>query len=234
MTPDLPELPHAFGDPALLELALTHGSFGARRDNERLEFLGDAVLDLVVAEALHELEPPLDEGPMTVLKADLVSRRALAVVARELRLDARARIGPGLAGQALPDSVLANLYEALVGAVHLDGGLPAAGAFVRATLKDALERAARERDAANPKQELQILLQQAARALPRYVLLETRGAAHERAFRVSAEVDGEAHPSAWGRSLREAETWAAHEALVALRARALESRDGGAGRERAT
>ena len=63
MTPDLPELPHAFGDPALLELALTHGSFGARRDNERLEFLGDAVLDLVVAEALHELEPPLDEAP---------------------------------------------------------------------------------------------------------------------------------------------------------------------------
>ncbi len=225
MTLDWPELPHAFGDRALLELALTHGSLGAQRDNERLEFLGDAVLDLVVAEALHELEPPLDEGPMTVLKADLVSRRALAMVARDLRLDARARIGPGLAGQTLPDSVLANLYEALVGAVHLDGGLPAARAFVRATLKEALDRAGRERSATNPKQELQILLQQSARALPRSVLLETRGAAHERVFRVSAEVDGEAHASAWGRTLREAETWAAHEAIVALRARARRHED---------
>jgi ribonuclease-3 len=223
MTRELPELPHAFARPELLELALTHGSLGAQRDNERLEFLGDSVLDLVVAEALHELEPPLDEGPMTVLKADLVSRRALAVVARELKLDARARIGPGLAGQALPDSVLANLYEALVGAVHLDGGLPAARAFVRATLQAALERAGRERSAANPKQELQILLQQSARALPRYTLLETRGAAHERVFRVAAEVDGEAHPAAWGRTLREAETWAAHEALGVLRARAREA-----------
>lgn len=209
-------IPHEFRDPALLELALTHGSFGGA-SNERLEFLGDCVLDLVVAEELYQAHPALAEGELTALKADLVSRKSLAEVARTMGLDKAARTGQGLDGRKLPVSVLANLYEAVLCAVHLDAGLDAARAFVRDTMAARLELARLSPAAANPKQELQILLQKAGRALPRYLLLESRGAAHEKVFRVCAEVDGTLHPGAWGRTLREAEAWAAHEALLVLR-----------------
>lgn len=212
-------IPHEFRDPSLLELALTHGSFGGA-SNERLEFLGDCVLDLVVAEELYHAHPELAEGELTALKAELVSRKSLADVARAMRLDEAARTGQGLDGRKLPVSVLANLYEAVLCAVHLDAGLEAARAFVRRTMAAPLEHARLSRAAANPKQELQILLQKAGRALPRYVQLESRGAAHEKVFLVCAEVDGVRHPGAWGRTLREAETWAAREALLALRGEA--------------
>ena len=89
-------LPHSFTDAALLELALTHASTGASRDNERMEFLGDAVLDLIVAEELYRVLPPLDEGAMTELKAWVVSRKVLAGVARNLGFAERVRVGSGL------------------------------------------------------------------------------------------------------------------------------------------
>jgi len=215
----MPALPHAFRDPALLELALTHSSTGSAADNERLEFLGDAALDLVVAEELFRAHPDLAEGELTELKSHVVSRPTLARAARTLQLEPAARIGLGLRRRALPASVLANLYEALLGAVYLDGGLEAARAFALATLEEPLARARSRRGSANPKQELQQRAQQRWNELPLYHALESRGAAHARAFLVCAELRGERFPPAWGRTLKEAESWAAHEALLVLRER---------------
>jgi ribonuclease-3 len=212
----MPELPHAFRDPALLELALTHSSAGAERDNERLEFLGDAALDLIVAESLFRDERELPEGAMTERKAGVVSRRTLAEAAAALGLEARARLGPGLSSRALPRSVLANLYEAVLGAVYLDGGLEAARAFVGATLAVPLaEQGAGERGA-NPKQELQHICQRDFGVIPTYALLDERGAAHARAFLIAVRVVEREFPSAWGRTRKEAEAWAAREALLVL------------------
>ena len=215
----MPALPHAFRDPALLELALTHSSTGARADNERLEFLGDAALDLIVAEELFRAHPDLAEGDLTELKAHVVSRPTLARAARALELEPAAHIGQGLRRRALPTSVLANLYEALLGAVYLDGGLDAARAFAQATLSEPLERVRGKRGSANPKQELQHRAQQRTNELPVYHLLESRGEAHARAFLVCAELHSERFPPAWGRTRKEAESWAAHEALLVLRER---------------
>lgn len=215
----MPTLPHEFRDPRLLELALTHSSTGSEQDNERLEFLGDAALDLLVAEELFRLHPQLAEGALTDLKAEVVSRRTLADAARSLELAERARLGGGLRRRALPRSVLANLYEAVLGAVYLDAGLEEARSFVRATLAAALGEAPAPRWGANPKQALQEHCQGLHKSLPRYHLLDQRGEAHARAFLVQAELEGERFPSAWGRTLKEAESWAAHEALLVIEER---------------
>ncbi len=210
------ELGYDFREPARLAQALTHASCDGALDNERLEFLGDAVLDLVVAEALHEREPRLDEGRMTQLKADVVARKTLAEPARRLGLAEHARLGPGLRGRAQSQAVLANLYEAVVGAIHLDGGFEAARRFVHATLADEIERALTDSAQDNPKQRFQELCQGRFACLPNYELIETRGAAHVRSFLVVASVDERRFAAAWGRTLKEAESWAAYEALLEL------------------
>ncbi len=208
--------PHAFRDPELLRQALTHASTASETDNERLEFLGDAVLDLIVAEELFRCEPQRSEGEMTELKSWVVSRKALAEAGRELGLDRAARVGHGLESRRLPNSVLANLYEACLGAVYLDAGLDAARAFVRATLCEPLAGALGAGLARNPKQRLQEHCQLRTGAPPGYVQLEERGDAHARAFLVAAEIAGRRFPPAWGRTRKEAEGWAAHEALLVL------------------
>jgi ribonuclease-3 len=213
----MPAVPHEFRDPNLFELALTHSSAGAARDNERLEFLGDAALDLVVAEELFRAAgTELAEGEMTERKAAIVARKTLAEAALRLGLDGLVRLGPGLRERALPRSVLANVYEAVLGAVYLDAGLEGVRAFVRATLAAELAGAGEPEPGRNPKQELQQLCQRELAALPLYVLLDERGAAHARAFRVAVEAGGRRFPAAWGRTRKEAETWAAREALLVL------------------
>lgn len=216
--PRLPlELPHIFRDPRLLELALTHASVAAAPHNERLEFLGDAALDLLVADELFAHLPEEPEGPLTELKAAVVSRRTLAAAALGLRLADHARLGGGLRGErSLPSSVHANLYEAVLGAVYLDGGLEAARAFMRATLAEPLAAVRAQVRKANPKQALQQLVQARAQGLPSYELLDQRGRAHARAYLVAARIGERAFPAAWGRTVKEAERWAAHEALLVL------------------
>ncbi|MFI5403819.1 MAG: ribonuclease III family protein, partial [Planctomycetota bacterium] len=168
----MPNLPHEFQDRDLLELALTHSSLGSSRDNERLEFLGDAALDLVVAEDLFRTHRDLAEGELTELKASVVSRKTLAEAATALGLGEAARLGQGLRQRALPRSVLANLYEAVLGAVYLDAGLEGVRVFVLSTLSAPL-RAVRARDREpNPKQRLQQLCQSRFGRLPAYVVLE--------------------------------------------------------------
>lgn len=209
-------LDHPFRDRRLLELALTHASFSEGADNERLEFLGDAVLDLLVAEQLFEADPGATEGELTERKASVVSRLSLAEAARTLRLDKEAAVGPGLRRGVLPRSVMANLYEAVLGAIYLDDGLEAARRFVDDSLGGAIAGAARRTRGGEPKQRLQHHAQTRTGRPPGYVLLRERGRAHARAFLVAAEIDGEQFPGAWGRTRKEAERWAAHEALLVL------------------
>jgi len=210
------DLPHEFKDEALLDLALTHSSTDRGEDNERLEFLGDAVLDLVIVELLYVDKERFDEGPMTEMKSAVVSRPSLAEAAAKLELNRHARLGQGLKAETLPRSVLANLYEAVLGAVYLDAGLEAARGFVLKTLRGELESAREAPGANNPKQTLQIYTQRKHGRPPDYVLLEDRGRAHARAFLVAAEFGGERYAPAWGRTLKEAEQWAAHEALLVI------------------
>ena len=210
----MPAQPHAFRDADLLRLAHTHASTGAEENNERLEFLGDAVLDLVVAEELYRIHANLPEGDLTELKAWVVSRQVLAEAAARLELDRDARLGSGLRERALPRSVLANLYEAVLGAVYLDAGLEAARTFALATLQAPLESVRRR--GPNPKQVLQRLGQQQTGEPPSYALLDERGMAHAKAFLVAAELGGRRFPPAWGRTRKEAERWAAYEALLIL------------------
>lgn len=215
-------LPHDFTDESLLAEALTHASTGETPNNERLEFLGDAVLDLLVAEELFRRDPAQAEGELTERKSAVVSRRALAEAAKNLRLGYVARFGPGVHDrQALPRSVHANLYEAVIGAVYLDAGLEAARSFMLATLRHILERAeAAVESERNPKQALQQLCQAIDGSPPSYRLVEERGQSHTRAFKVAAEHAGTTFPSAWGRTRKEAERWAAHEALLRIEPKA--------------
>ena len=216
------ELPHSFRNPELLRLALTHASTGAEENNERLEFLGDAVLDLVIAEELFRCHPDLPEGDLTELKAWVVSRQVLAGAARQLELDAQARLGSGLQTRALPRSVLANLYEAVLGAVYLDAGFEAGRDFALATLQRPLGSVRKRERGPNPKQGLQRIGQVLTGTPPAYVVLDERGEAHARAFLVAAELGERRFPSAWGRTRKEAERWAAFEALLVLEAEAPE------------
>jgi len=209
-------LPHEFSDPDLLDLALTHASMGRGADNERLEFLGDAALDLVVAEELYRQHPDLAEGDLTELKALVVSRRTLAEAAQKLELEARAKVGRGLDRRALSRSVLANLYEAVLGAVYLDAGLQAAADFATASLAEPLQHVHERREANVPKQVFQEHCQRRDGQPPRYEVVESRGKAHARAFLVRAIAGGESYATAWGRTRKEAEHWAAQEALLTL------------------
>ncbi|MDP6519452.1 MAG: putative dsRNA-binding protein, partial [Planctomycetota bacterium] len=169
-----------------------------------------------VAEELYRSPADLDEGQMTEFKSHVVSRRTLAQGARNLDLQERAHLGSGLARRTLSRAVLANLYEAVLGAVYLDAGLEACRTFMRTTLATPLGEALAKRGTDNPKQRLQETCQARWGAPPEYETIETRGAAHARAFLVRVNTDARSFPTAWGRTRKEAEQWAAHEALLIL------------------
>ncbi|MFT4709421.1 MAG: ribonuclease-3 [Bacteroidia bacterium] len=207
---------HNFGNGELRQRALTHASTGATRDNERLEFLGDTVLDLIAAEELFRKHPGHSEGRLTAAKAWLVSRETLAEAARHIGLAEQADFGRGMSAETAPRSVLANLYEAVLGAIYLDAGLEAARAWTLETLASAFALASSAGEERNHKQRLQEFAQSGGGEPPHYSLLDQRGEAHRRAFLVQASVDGEPYPSAWGRTRKEAERYAAMEALQVI------------------
>lgn len=212
---------HRFSQPDLALLALTHSSSAKAdgdgpRDNERLEFLGDTVLDLIIAEALFGDREGHPEGALTEMKAQVVSRQALAGAAHRMGLAAHARLGRGLDRRALSRSIQANLYEAVVGAIYLDAGIEAARGFVLDTLGPELSAARQRRGRPKPKQRFQEVCQHRFGAPPTYELLRRRGDDNARAFLVAAAAGGERFPSAWGRTVKEAEHWAAFEALLDL------------------
>ena len=215
---------YRFGDRELLNRATIHRSFAHESeedvaDNEVLEFLGDAVLGLVVSELLYSRNPELSEGEMSKLKAFLVSSESLARKAEEIDLGAYLVLGKGeekTAGR-LKDSLLANSFEAVIAAIYLDGGLQEATKFVDCTvyrcLSDATEDDARFSDF---KSLLQERLQSEGHSLPVYTVVEERGPDHAKTFCVEVELDGQAIAVGNGKTKKSAEQMAAELALQAL------------------
>ncbi len=214
---------YRFADPALLVRALTHTSFAeessaALRDNQRLEFLGDSVVGLVVAHALHERHPDAAEGVLSKLRSRLVSAKTLAALARERGLGRLLRLGRGeerTSGRQ-KTSLLAVVVEALVGAVYLDGGLHPARAVVIDLLGVRLDEVNPNDLGPDYKSALQEWAQGAHRERPSYELVGSDGPAHDCVFTVRAYVLGAVAGEGRGRSKKEAEQRAAKAALQAL------------------
>lgn len=222
---DLEErLGHYFGRPRLLAEALTHTSFAyenrdsGRPHNERLEFLGDAVLELAVTRRLHRLLPRADEGRLTGLRAGLVNEASLSRIARRIDLGRFIRFGRGeaVSGGADKPSILADALEAVLGAVMVDAGFSSADRVVGNLWRRGLERAARGGEFKDPKTRLQELMQDRERVTPNYRLTGHEGPDHERTFFAEVWADDRRLGRGDGRSKKLAEQAAAEAALTAL------------------
>jgi ribonuclease III len=209
-------------DSQLLERALTHRSYayenGGLPTNERLEFLGDSVLGLVVTDALFHRHPELSEGQLAKLRAAVVNMRALADVGRALELGRYVRLGRGeeATGGRDKSSILADTVEALIGAVYLDSGLEAASTLVHNLVDDLIVASATLGAGLDWKTSLQELTSQAMLGVPEYHVSET-GPDHEKLFTAAAVVAGRVQGVGQGRSKKEAEAQAAQAAWSALR-----------------
>lgn len=212
---------HQFREPAWLEKALTHSS--NRSDlglsNERMEFLGDAILGMVVSEYLFHTYQGHPEGELTAVKSIVVSERTLARQSRALRLDQFLSVGRGMShGRRLPNSVVANVFEALVAAVYLDQGLEAARAFVLRNLEREIHEAERTKQVKNCKSALQQLVQRKRGCTPTYTVIEESGPDHAKSFRVVTLIEGVEYGTGWGRNKKEAEQHSARETLALVKA----------------
>lgn len=210
---------HAFNDPGLLQQALTHRSAGTP-NNERLEFLGDSIVNMMVAQALYQRWPKADEGALTRARAELVREGALAVIARSLELGDRLTLGPGemKSGGHRRDSILADALEAVVAAIYLDAGFAACQAVVLPWFAASMEALpATGRPEKDPKTRLQEWLQARQKALPQYELVSESGDDHAKTFRVRCGVTEPAvSTEGEGASRRLAEQQAAAAALEQL------------------
>jgi ribonuclease-3 len=214
------KLGHSFSDPLLLRTALTHRSFGVP-NNERLEFLGDGVLDCVIAAALFHRFPELPEGDLSRLRANLVNQEALHQLSLSLNIGDALRLGEGelKSGGALRPSILADALEALLGAIYLDAGFVAAQVVIEKLYAPLLEKLKPGQFQKDAKTRLQEWLQGRKKALPRYHLLEATGAAHEQRFEVVCEIESPSlRTVGHGSSRRIAEQVAAEKALKELNA----------------
>jgi len=210
---------HAFNDPGLLQQALTHRSAGTP-NNERLEFLGDSIVNMMVAQALYERWPKADEGALTRARAELVREGALAVIARELQLGERLILGPGemKTGGHRRDSILADALEAVVAAIYLDAGFAACQTVVLPWFNASMQALpATGKPEKDPKTRLQEWLQARQKALPLYELVSESGDDHAKTFRVRCGVtDPAVSTEGEGASRRLAEQQAAAAALEQL------------------
>ncbi len=211
---------HTFRDPALLQLALTHGSVGyenqrAQSDNQRLEFLGDAVLQLTLSHLLFQRLPQADEGVLTQARAQLVSTKALARIARRIDLGAHLHMGRGeeTNGGRDRESTLADALEAVAGAIHLDSGTDAAHEFAERLFAEDLEALNRGPLDVNPKGQLQELIQSVGIEPPVYEIVGAEGPDHAKNFVASVSWRGTALGRGNGRSKKDAEVQAAQAAL---------------------
>lgn len=209
---------HAFRDGTLLAQALTHRSAGAPH-NERLEFLGDALVGVIVAEALYARWPKADEGAMTRARAELVRESALAQIARDLDLGSRLTLGPGemKSGGHRRDSILSDAFEALVAAIYLDAGFETCRAVVLPWFEPAILQLPVGKADKDPKTRLQEWLQARQRPLPVYELLSESGDEHAKLFRMRCRLaDPPLSADGEGGSRRAAEQEAAEMALAAI------------------
>jgi ribonuclease-3 len=208
---------YRFRLPDLLRAALTHTSGAETRgaSNERLEFLGDAVLGLVTCEQLYLRFPEYQEGDLTKVKSVVVSRRTCARISRALNLDEFLFLGKGMhLHHVVPASLMADVFESLVGAMYLDGGLEPAKAFILKWIGPEIEHVAGGNSGVNFKSQLQQVGQREFGSTPQYDVLDEKGPDHSKCFKVAAVIAGRRHPAAWGRTKKEAEQKAAMNALA--------------------
>jgi len=213
---------YSFTDPALLKLALTHSSLADCRldSNERLEFLGDAVLGSIVCESLCRRFPDWLEGELTKVKSSVVSRRTCAEISDDIGLTELLMLGRGVAGpQRIPLSLRAAVFEAIVGAVFLDGGYEAARAVVLKQISGHIDACLESEDQGNYKSTLQQHAQRWLARPPTYETLDEQGPDHSKCFEICVVIGQERFPSAWGPSKKTAEQEAARRALGVLRSR---------------
>ena len=210
-------LGHSFADAGLFARALTHRSAGAD-NNERLEYLGDAILTFIVAEHLFSAHSNASEGKLTRLRSRVVRRESLAAAARTLGIGDALVLGAGerKTGGRQRDSILAGAFEALVGALYLDSDLDTVRTCVKTILGDWFEAASSDDGRKDAKTRLQELLQSQARPLPVYRIVEVEGAAHRQSFKVRCRVDGVEDTVGTGSSRRRAEQDAAARVMAAL------------------
>jgi ribonuclease-3 len=210
---------YKFSNRNLLNKAFTHSSGVDNRllSNERLEFLGDSVLAVVICQTLFERFPGYLEGDLTKMKSMLVSRRTCARVAKELGLQKHLKVGKGMASsRALSGSLAAGLLEALVAVIYIDGGFDAVRAFVLRNFASLIDRADAEQAQGNFKSILQQYAQQQLNTTPVYELLDEKGPDHDKCFESQVAIAERHFPSAWGTNKKEAEQKAAFYALVEL------------------
>lgn len=209
---------YAFRNAAYLQTALTHRS--AKSDNnERMEFLGDAILSYIISIELYRRFPEAREGELSRLRASLVKGETLAKVANEIGLGDFLVMGSGelKSGGYRRSSTLADALEALIGAIYLDGGLDEASRFVKAIFAQRLDKCHPSKARKDPKTRLQEWLQAQSRPLPEYEVIATQGQAHNQSFKVECRVEGlQAPVYGDGSSRRKAEQMAAEAALEIL------------------
>ena len=210
-------------EPEMLERALTHRSFayehGGLPTNERLEFLGDSVLGVVVTDTLFRAHPDLSEGRLAKLRAAVVNARALAEVARTIGLGEHIKLGRGeeATGGRNKSSILSDTVEALIGAVYLSGGFEVASVVVHLLFDPLMENAARLGAGLDWKTSLQELSAEHSLGVPEYVI-EDEGPDHEKTFTAQVKVGDELYGHGTGRSKKEAEQQAAETAYLAIAA----------------
>ena len=221
---------HVFKDPGLLRAALTHASGAQHRlaSNERLEFLGDSILGFIVCDSLYRLFPESLEGDLTRIKSVVVSRETCGRVTTLLGLTDFIIVGKGLVvNDAVPLSVLSDLFESVVAAVYLDGGLDPVRALVGRLMEPEILKVASGAEGSNHKSVLQQLAQRDYGITPTYEVVEETGPDHSKSFHVSAQIGPQRYAPAWGRNKKEAEQRAASNALEQLRTAAAAGDDGG-------
>ena len=211
---------YCFSRPQLLESALKHASGVSHRlaSNERMEFLGDAILGVVVCEQLYHQYPDFLEGEMTKVKSVVVSRETCARITESIGLHEFLFLGKGMAADPeIPRSVLAAVFESLIAAIYLDGGMDPTRDFILRHVTYEIDQAASADFAGNYKSQLQQFAQREHGTTPIYQLLDEKGPDHSKCFKISAQVAHRRFAAAWGRSKKESEQRAAHNALNELR-----------------
>jgi ribonuclease III len=212
-------LRYRFQDPTYLQEALTHASGANHRltSNERLEFLGDAILGAIVCELLFRNYPDYLEGELTRVKSVVVSRRTCAKISQSLGLDEFLVLGKGMGLQEeTPSSVLADVFESLIGAIYLDGGMEAAKRFIVRHIEAEIDETVEGHGGINYKSNLQQVAQRQFGETPTYQLLDEKGPDHSKCFKISAQIGRQRYAPAWGRNKKDAEQRAAMNALSQL------------------
>ena len=210
---------YRFANPRLLEAALTHASGADHRlaSNERMEFLGDAILGAVVCERLYHQFPEYLEGDLTKLKSVVVSRQTCAKISQALGLKEFLILGKGMTtNPVVPTSLLADVLESMIAAIYLDGGTEPASRFIDTYIGPEIELAAAGEAEGNYKSLLQQFSQREHGITPTYHLLDEKGPDHSKCFKMTAQIDKQRFPPAWGRTKKESEQRAAHNAICAI------------------